>query len=53
MPWRIYYNLKKKYRYEKMKDNLRSENEKSYEIMKLSSKCQWHSLQSNVWNYET
>ena len=29
--------LKEKDKYEKMKDNLRSENEKSYEIMRLSS----------------
>ena len=29
--------LKEKGKYEKMKDNLRSENEKSYEIMRLSS----------------
>ena len=29
--------LNEKYKYEKMKDNLRSENEKSYEIMRLSS----------------
>ena len=29
--------LKEKDKYEKMKDNLRNENEKSYEIMRLSS----------------
>ena len=29
--------LKDKDKYERMKDNLRSENEKSYEIMRLSS----------------
>ena len=29
--------LKEKDKYEKMKDNLRSENEKSYDIMRLSS----------------
>ena len=29
--------LKEKDKYEKMKDNLRSENKKSYEIMRLSS----------------
>ena len=29
--------LKEKDKYEKMKDNLRSQNEKSYEIMRLSS----------------
>ena len=29
--------LKEKDKYEKMKDNLRSENEKSYEIIRLSS----------------
>ena len=29
--------LKEKDKYEKMKDNLRSENEESYEIMRLSS----------------
>ena len=29
--------LKEKDKYEKMKENLRSENEKSYEIMRLSS----------------
>ena len=29
--------LKEKEKYEKMKDNLRSENEESYEIMRLSS----------------
>ena len=29
--------LTEKDKYEKMKDNLRSENEKSYEIMRLSS----------------
>ena len=29
--------LKKKDRYEKMKDNLKSENEESYEIMRLRS----------------
>ena len=29
--------LKEKDKHEKMKDNLRSENEKSYEIMRLSS----------------
>ena len=29
--------LKEKGKYEKMKDNLRSENEKLYEIMRLSS----------------
>ena len=29
--------LKEEDKYEKMKDNLRSENEKSYEIMRLSS----------------
>ena len=29
--------LKEKGKYEKMKDNLKSENEKSYEIMRLSS----------------
>ena len=29
--------LKEKDKYEKMKDNLRSENEKLYEIMKLNS----------------
>ena len=29
--------LKEKDKYEKTKDNLRSENEKSYEIMRLSS----------------
>ena len=34
--------LKQKDKYEKMKDNLRSENEKSYEIMRLSSTCQRH-----------
>ena len=34
--------LKEKDKYEKMKDNLRSENEKSYEIMRLSSTCQRH-----------
>ena len=37
--------LKKKDKHEKMKDNLRSENEKSYEIMRLSSTCQRHQLQ--------
>ena len=37
--------LKQKDKYEKMKDNLRSENEKSYEIMRLSSTCQRHQLQ--------
>ena len=34
--------LKEKDKYEKMKDNLRSENEKLYEILRLSSKCQQH-----------
>ena len=34
--------LKEKDKYEKMKVNLRSENEKSYEIMRLSSTCQRH-----------
>ena len=29
--------LKEKDKYQKMKDNLRSENKKSYEIMRLSS----------------
>ena len=28
--------LNEKYKYEKMKENLRSENEQSYEIMRLS-----------------
>ena len=32
--------LKEKEKYEKMKDNLTSENEKSHEIMRLSSTCQ-------------
>ena len=34
--------LNEKDKYEKMKDNLRSKNEKSYEIMRLSSKCERH-----------
>ena len=34
--------LKKKDKYEKTKDNLRSENEKSYEIMRLRSTCERH-----------
>ena len=36
-PWRIYYKLKEKDRYEMMKDNLRSKNGESYEIMRFSS----------------
>ena len=34
--------LKEKDKYEKTKDNLRSENEKSYEIMRLRSTCERH-----------
>ena len=37
--------LKEKEKYEKMKDNLTSENEKSHEIMRLSSTSQRHQLQ--------
>ena len=41
--------LKEKDKYEKMKDNLKSENEKAtYKIMRLSSACQRQKLQSNV-----
>ena len=39
--------LNEKDKYEKMKDNLRSESEK-YKIMRLSSTCQRHWLQRNV-----
>ena len=34
--------LKEKDKYEKIKDDLRSEREKSYKIMRLSSTCQRH-----------
>ena len=34
--------LKEKEKYEKMKDNLTSENEKSHEIMRLSSTSERH-----------
>ena len=35
-------NLKEKDKDKKMKDNLRGENEKSYEIMRLRSTCERH-----------
>ena len=40
--------LKEKDKDKKMKDNLRSENEKSYEIMRLRSTCERHCCKSKI-----
>ena len=41
-------NLKEKDKDKKMKDNLRGENEKSYEIMRLRSTCERHCCKSKI-----